>query len=203
MSFLQPGPLTLTTPAEMLPYGWTTTDLWCAPLVTGLYALLTHAQPFWAEAHGALASFLNFSPADLSPEKSPGVQPLDAETARAACAAVLGVLFVTRAVKNYGGEYARSWQAKRNVRVVSKHGTSVSRSLPRVHRSDTLLCLYRKESVGRFRRQDQNPVTTFLVNVKRTIRPWAAAAWLTPFVLRASLWTAVYMSIIELRPHLP
>ena len=47
-SFLQPYALTLTTPPEMQPLGWSTTDLWCAPLITGLYATLTHAQPFWA-----------------------------------------------------------------------------------------------------------------------------------------------------------
>ena len=58
LSFFQPYPLTLTTPTELLPGGWTTTDLWCAPLVTGLYAFLTHAQPFWADAHGVALGLL-------------------------------------------------------------------------------------------------------------------------------------------------
>ena len=58
LSFFHPYALTLTTPTEILPYGWTTTDLWCAPLVTGLYAFLTHAQPFWADAHGVALGLL-------------------------------------------------------------------------------------------------------------------------------------------------
>jgi hypothetical protein len=96
LSFLHPTPLTLTTPTELLPYGWTTTDLWCAPLVTGLYALLTHAQPFWAEAHVSILGWIGSASSENLP-------PVDHETARAACAAVLMVLFSTRAVKNFGG----------------------------------------------------------------------------------------------------
>ncbi|KAJ2972081.1 hypothetical protein NUW54_g12351 [Trametes sanguinea] len=57
-SFFQPYALRLTTPTEFLPYGWTTTDLWCAPLITGLYAFLTHAQPFWADAHNVALGWL-------------------------------------------------------------------------------------------------------------------------------------------------
>ena len=57
-SFLHPTVLTLTTPAELRPYGWTTTDIWCAPLVTALYALLTHAQPFWADLHVLIIELL-------------------------------------------------------------------------------------------------------------------------------------------------
>ncbi|KAH9001573.1 hypothetical protein EDB92DRAFT_77653 [Lactarius akahatsu] len=41
-SLLRPTPMQVSTPPELLPYGWTATDLWAAPLVTGLYATLTH-----------------------------------------------------------------------------------------------------------------------------------------------------------------
>jgi hypothetical protein len=115
LSFLSPGPLTLTTPPELLPYGWTTADLWAAPTITGLYAFLTHAQPFWAHTHAALAAFLGAAALQPDaaarvdekdpalPPASPGVRPMDPETARAACAIVLMCLFTGRAVKNYGG----------------------------------------------------------------------------------------------------
>jgi len=98
-SFLHPTPLTLTTPGELLPYGWTATDLWCAPLITGLYALLTHAQPFWADAHASVFGWLGSVSATGQDNT---VQPVDYETARAACAAVLMVLFSTRAIKSFG-----------------------------------------------------------------------------------------------------
>jgi len=96
-SFLQPYKLTLTTPPELLPYGWTTTDLWCAPLVTALYSLLTHSQPFWAGAHAVALGWLGAGPAET--EVLEAVNP---ESARAMCAAVLAVLFTTRAYKNFG-----------------------------------------------------------------------------------------------------
>ena len=95
-SFIQPYALTLTTPTEFLPHGWTTTDLWCAPLVTGLYAFLTHAQPFWADAHSVALGWLGSS---SGVEK---IAAVDEETARAACAVLLAGLFTTRAVKNFG-----------------------------------------------------------------------------------------------------
>ncbi|KAF7295555.1 hypothetical protein MIND_01095500 [Mycena indigotica] len=96
-SFLNPTPLAIQTPPELQPYGWTATDLWCAPLVTALYALLTHAQPFWADAHGFLAAFLG---SDVSAKGV--VMALDANEARAVCTLVLTGLFVTRTVKNFG-----------------------------------------------------------------------------------------------------
>ncbi|KAI8999093.1 hypothetical protein BD414DRAFT_527106 [Trametes punicea] len=95
-SFFQPYALTLTTPTEFLPYGWTTTDLWCAPLITALYAFLTHAQPFWADAHHVALGWLGQT---STAEK---VAAVDAETARAVCALVLAGLFTTRAAKNFG-----------------------------------------------------------------------------------------------------
>jgi hypothetical protein len=110
-SLLHPTQMQVNTPPELLPYGWTATDLWAAPLVTGLYATLTHAQPFFAYLHALLFSFL--SPLGLaylsdasektggSPNKSL-VVPLEANTARAACAVVLCALYVNRAVRTYG-----------------------------------------------------------------------------------------------------
>jgi len=107
---LHPTQMQVSTPPEMLPYGWTATDLWAAPLVTGLYATLTHAQPFFAHLHVLLFSFL--SPLGLAylsdvSAKSDGqnknvVAPLDAHTARAACAVVLCALHVNRVVRAYG-----------------------------------------------------------------------------------------------------
>ena len=93
----------------MQPYGWTTTDLWCAPFITGLYALLTHAQPFWADAHTVLAGWLGASAGEVEFVDGASVQkvaPVDPEVARALCASVLAVLFATRTVKNFGGAAA-------------------------------------------------------------------------------------------------
>ncbi|KAF9234487.1 hypothetical protein BU15DRAFT_78972 [Melanogaster broomeanus] len=95
VSFMDPTPLALTTPAELQPYGWTATDLWSAPLVTGLYATLTHAQPFWAEVHAVLAAALG--------GRAEKAEPLDAETARSACALLLATVFAARAAKTFGG----------------------------------------------------------------------------------------------------
>lgn len=91
-SFMEPTPLTLTTPDELKPYGWTATDIWSPPLVTGLYAVLTHAQPFWAELHSVISTALGGGK----------VSPMDPESARALCALILVVLFSTRAAKNFG-----------------------------------------------------------------------------------------------------
>jgi len=94
-NFLHPTPLSLTTPSELLPYGWTAVDLWCAPLVTGIYSLLTHSQPFWETAHGTVFGWLGSSDEKLA--------PVDYEIARAACTVLLMALFSARAVKTYGG----------------------------------------------------------------------------------------------------
>jgi len=110
-SLLQPTPMFTTTPPELLPYGWTSPDLWVAPLVTGLYATLTHAQPFFADLHALLFSFFSpFGLAQLSSQNGiPGksdpegiVVPLDANQARAVCALVLSALFGLRAQRTFG-----------------------------------------------------------------------------------------------------
>jgi hypothetical protein len=94
-SFLDPTTLVLRTPPELQAYGWTTADLWCAPLITGLYALLTHAQPFWADAHALLGGLLGGVQLDK------GIEAVDPEVARAVCALLLGTLFVGRTTKNF------------------------------------------------------------------------------------------------------
>ncbi|SRR6266404_1410592 len=110
-SLSRPTPMQVSTPPELLPYGWTATDLWAAPLITGLYATLTHAQPFFTQLHALLFSFLSpFGLAYLSnasaktggPPNENTVAPLEADTARAACAVVLCALYVNRAVRAYG-----------------------------------------------------------------------------------------------------
>ncbi|KAG6917028.1 hypothetical protein DXG01_004154 [Tephrocybe rancida] len=95
-SLLAPTPLAFTTPPELQSYGWTSADLWCAPVITGLFALLTHAQPFWADAHGLIVTLLGGA------TSAKGVEALDQETARAVCALLLSGLFFGRTVKNFG-----------------------------------------------------------------------------------------------------
>jgi hypothetical protein len=105
--------MTVTTPPELLPYGWTATDLWVAPLVTALYATLTHAQPFFAQLHRLLFSF--FSPLGLAQLSFPAttigaegvVVPLDANNARAVCVLVLSTLFSLRAVRAFNSHVAK------------------------------------------------------------------------------------------------
>lgn len=86
----------MQTPLELQAYGWISPDLWGAPFVTGLYALLTHAQPFWADAHGLLAGFLGAS------QIGQPVKPVDPEVARTVCALFLSTFFVGRTVRNFG-----------------------------------------------------------------------------------------------------
>lgn len=109
-SLLRPTPIEVTTPPELLPYGWTATDFWAAPLVTGLYATLTHAQPFFSNIHTLLFAF--FWPFGLAPlstktdgESQGVVAPVDPQTARAVCAIVLCALNVNRALRAYGPGY--------------------------------------------------------------------------------------------------
>jgi len=95
-SLLSPTSLTVKTPPELQSYGWTTTDLWCAPAITGLYALLTHAQPFWVDVHAALAGILGHA------SVTKGIEPADPEVARAVCALLLAGLFTGRTMMNFG-----------------------------------------------------------------------------------------------------
>ncbi|KAH8114165.1 hypothetical protein DFH11DRAFT_252848 [Phellopilus nigrolimitatus] len=117
-SMLQPTGWALTTPAELQAYGWTTADLWCAPVTTALYALLTHAQPFWADLHALFA-------AQAAPfwEKAPlmgDAEALSSETARAACAVFLAGLFATRTVRNFGGPFLKELRGEKKKVIRSK-----------------------------------------------------------------------------------
>jgi len=102
-SFIDPAPLAIATPLELRPYGWTNIDLWCAPLITGIYALFTHAQPFWADAHVAVVGFMGTGAA-LREGGAKAVEALDPDVVRAACAVILAGLFVNRTFEN-----SRQW----------------------------------------------------------------------------------------------
>lgn len=104
---LQPGGWYLATPAELKPYGWTTVDLWAAPLITGLTAALTHAQPFWDYLHRSLVEFSH--PLTIQGRNETLVKPWTIEDARAFGAVVLWFLFASRTVKNLGVVW---WNAK-------------------------------------------------------------------------------------------
>ena len=123
-SMLHPTGWSVATPAELRAYGWTTVDLWCAPVTTAIYALLTHAQPFWAELHALLLSWsAPYLPmeyrssywvsSDLDEKARLVAQAIDPETARAACAVFLTTLFVTRTVRNFGGQYLKELRGER------------------------------------------------------------------------------------------
>ncbi|KAJ8522611.1 hypothetical protein ONZ45_g810 [Pleurotus djamor] len=105
VSMLHPTTLSLRTPPELQAYGWTTADIWCAPVTTGLYALLTHAQPFWADLHTILVQMVG----GAASVGEKGVEPLDPETARALCALVLATLFSARTVKTFKPELFKKW----------------------------------------------------------------------------------------------
>jgi hypothetical protein len=77
-----------------------------APLVTGIYALLTKAQPFWAELHDVVRILLGGGTGKVGGP----VDALDAGTARALCALLLSGMFLSRTVKDFGGlETWRQW----------------------------------------------------------------------------------------------
>jgi len=107
---LKPTGYALATPPELQVWGWTTADLWCAPLITGVYALLTHAQPFWAELHALLNELAQPYVSDKSLLFT---EALDAETARSACAVALATLFVSRTVKNFGPGFLKQLKTGR------------------------------------------------------------------------------------------
>lgn len=111
---LNPIGWSLATPSELRAYGWISVDLWSAPLTTALFALLTHAQPFWTELHGLLVQLLgsDISDEEKLPPLSRG-EPVDVETARAACAIFLAALFATRTVRNLGGPFLKELRGEK------------------------------------------------------------------------------------------
>lgn len=98
-------------------------------LVTGLYATLTHAQPFFTNIHTLLyAFFWPFGLASLSEAKSGSsaktVTAIDHETARAVCAIVLCALNINRAMRAHGPGYATLITQVTKVVSAVKQGTS-------------------------------------------------------------------------------
>jgi hypothetical protein len=100
-SMLSPGGWHLSTPAELQAWGWTTMDLWVAPTVTALYALMTQIQPFWVQLSALLAAFAGFEAEDEKATPTLGV--MDMDSARSVCIIILSTLFTVRAAYNFGG----------------------------------------------------------------------------------------------------
>jgi hypothetical protein len=106
-------------------------------LVTGLYATLTHAQPFFTYFHTLFfAFFWTFGLASLSEVSAKSgssanmVTPIDHETARAVCAIVLCALNMNRAMRAYGPGYAALiTQVAKAASAAKQQGTS-KQSLP-------------------------------------------------------------------------
>lgn len=127
-SLVRPTQIEVATPPELLPYGWTATDVWSPMLVTGLYATLTHTQPFFTNIHTLLyAFFWPFGLARLSEAKSGSsantVTAIDHETARAVCAIVLCALNINRAMRAHGPGYAALITQVAKVVSAAKQGT--------------------------------------------------------------------------------
>jgi hypothetical protein len=130
LSCLDPTPLTLTTPAELRPYGWTTTDLWSAPLVTGIYALFTHAQPFWGNLHAGIMTFLGIRTDPCFSWNTGTVctgipKAMDEDSARAVCTVILCGLFMSRTIKNFRGDILRGWKGVKGIYLVRGLADSV------------------------------------------------------------------------------
>jgi hypothetical protein len=129
-SLVRPTPIEVATPPELLPYGWTGTDVWSPMLVTGVYATLTHAQPFFTNIHTLLFAFFwpfglaTLSEASTKPGSAKMVTPVDHETARAVCAIVLCALNINRAMRAYGPGYAALITQVAKAASAAKQGTS-------------------------------------------------------------------------------
>jgi len=128
---LSPAGWTVGTPPELGPYGWTTTDLWVAPLASAIFATLTHAQPFWAHLHLTLIDFLGgqniFASYLLSSSKDGVLGPVDNHTARSICALFMAGVFASRAVKNLWGPAVEN---ANKTKAIKKRTTS-----PRVYKA--------------------------------------------------------------------
>ncbi|TDL13363.1 hypothetical protein BD410DRAFT_779251 [Rickenella mellea] len=119
-SMLHPSGYALATPPELRTRGWTTMDLWVAPLVTGLYALTTHTQPAWGAVHEGVYTLVRGTAVGGDGEGEKGVQAVERETARAACALLLMGLFITRTMKNFGGDFVREMFAGGSSKVIMR-----------------------------------------------------------------------------------
>ncbi|KAF8699982.1 hypothetical protein RHS03_06786, partial [Rhizoctonia solani] len=89
------------TPPEALPWGWTAVDLWTAPVITALWASLTHwrNQPFWANIH---SRYLGSGAPKQSDEKPVALEAWTHTDARSLCIVILVILFVLRTWWNMG-----------------------------------------------------------------------------------------------------
>ncbi|KAG8833263.1 hypothetical protein FRC17_011038 [Serendipita sp. 399] len=112
------------TPPEFLPGGWRTMDLWVAPLITGIYALLTQAQtvlvPYHTSAVQRVGKSTIFGMIEISEtieilsddstitSVTSSVQPMKKGDARSLCALILAILFGYRAIVNFGIDWAKS-----------------------------------------------------------------------------------------------
>ena len=86
-------------------------------MTTGLYALLTHAQPFWADLHKVIVdwtmTYANGNVDASAPQKISAIEPLDHEAARAVCAVFLTTLFAARTVRNFGNDFLKSLKTEK------------------------------------------------------------------------------------------
>jgi hypothetical protein len=106
-------------------------DLWVAPLITGLYALLTQAQSVWIPYHhhvvhkiGHSTMFGAIEYANITTETDeetwvdviPSIKPMGHTDARSICALILAALFLYRAIVNFGIDWVKNSAAARNKR---------------------------------------------------------------------------------------
>ncbi|KAG8930464.1 hypothetical protein FRC02_004128 [Tulasnella sp. 418] len=127
-SMLSPEGWSVTTPPELLPYGWTSLDLLSAPLITSIYATLTRSQTVFSHLHSAsLGQSLNGTTFDSFgdkhqsvPIRSPNDGAFDQESARAICAMIMSVLFIGRTWKNYGYQ---AYKGQQTLKLTSKEKT--------------------------------------------------------------------------------
>jgi len=120
---LSPTGWTVRTPPELGPYGWTTTDLWVAPLASAIFATLTHLQPFWTHLHLTLIDFLGKQNASylLASSKDGVLEPADIHTARSVCALFMAGVFASRAVKNLWGSAIENANKTKAIKKRSKY----------------------------------------------------------------------------------
>jgi len=86
-------------------------DLWVAPLITGVHALLTQSQTAWIPYHRYLVESVGSSTifgtleyviAETGDKAGTTVKPMGEAEARSICALLLCALFAFRAIINFG-----------------------------------------------------------------------------------------------------
>jgi hypothetical protein len=94
-----------STPPELQIGGWKAVDVWSPPLIAMLYGALAQIHPAFSVPYQALMSLAPYTgTAGMALLKGLPSQPpvLSREDAKAVCAAVLSVLYLGRAVYNFG-----------------------------------------------------------------------------------------------------